>query len=315
MRMNLRRFSLLSSVFLPLIAAATLLGETSPWPFPSRSATPQPRAAQPTDSMLRAAFWNIRWFPGGRPNAYKGEEIKQIRAVHQDIPALNADIIGFEEVRDWPSAALAVQALPGFKVDVCSNFPPREGQNETQQVAITSRLEPMSAWAEQWKAGGAITPPRGFAFAAYQLGPKQLLLVYAVHLKSNRGELVEDIAIREESMRQLLVHMKDMETAYGKLGSIAWLVGGDFNSAPDDPRFKADKTTPNLIANGFRWSWEGMPLQSRVTMPPDKQYPAACFDHVFYRGANLRKAEVVPTSAAASDHRAIRAEFALPATR
>ena len=65
-------------------------------------------------------------------------------------------------------------------------------------------LEPMSAWAEEWKAGSAITPPRGFAFAAYQIAPKQLLLVYGLHLKSNRGQLVEDIAIREESMRQLL---------------------------------------------------------------------------------------------------------------
>jgi hypothetical protein len=76
----------------------------------------------------------------------------------------------------------------------------------------------MSAWAEEWKAGGAITPPRGFAFAAYELAPKQLLLVYALHLKSNRGELVENVAIREESMRQLLAHMKEMEAAYGNSG-------------------------------------------------------------------------------------------------
>ena len=152
---------------------------------------------------LRAAFWNIKWFPGGRPNAYRAEERQQIDSVQQDITKLNADVIGFEEVRSWDAAALAVKSLPGFKVDVCANFPPREGQTETQQVAITSRLQPMSAWAEEWKAGSAITPPRGFAFAAYQLAPKQLLLVYGLHLKSNRGEAIEDIAIREESMRQL----------------------------------------------------------------------------------------------------------------
>ena len=47
---------------------------------------------------------------------------------------------------------------------------------------------------ELWKPAGALTPPRGFAFAAYQIAPRQLLLVYALHLKSNRGEMVEDIA-------------------------------------------------------------------------------------------------------------------------
>ena len=98
-----------------------------------------------------------------------------------------------------------MQPLPGFKVDVCSNFPPREGQTEAQQVAITSRLQPMSAWAEEWKAG-----ERDQTSARLRLrrlstrAAAAWLLVYAVHLKSNRGELVENIAIREESMRQLL---------------------------------------------------------------------------------------------------------------
>ena len=266
----------------------------------------------PSDAAaIRAAFWNIRWFPGGRPNAYKGEQVRQIRSVHADMKRINADVIGLEEVRDWDGAALAVQPLAGFKVDVCSTFPPREGQTETQQVAITSRLQPMSAWAEEWKAGGAITPPRGFAFAAYEVGPRQLLLVYALHLKSNRGELVENIAIREESMRQLLAHMKDMEAAYGKLGTITWVVGGDFNTAPDDERFAKERTTADLRANGFRWSWEGMPLEQRVTLPPDARFPAACFDHIFYKGAKLKSASVVETSDDSSDHRAVRAELDL----
>ena len=260
---------------------------------------------------VKAAFWNIAWFPGKRPNAYKGEQVRQTKAVHADIVRLDADVIGLEEMRDFESASLAVQPLPGFKVDVCSNFAPREGQNEAQQVAIASRLQPMSAWAEEWKAGAAITPPRGFAFAAYEVAPKKLLLVYALHLKSNRGEVVENIAIREESMRQLLAHMKDMEAAYGKLGSITWLVGGDFNTAPDDPRFEKEKTLKDLTSAGFKWTWEGMPLEQRVTLPPDKRFPAACFDHIYYRGATLKKAEVIETDDKSSDHRAVRAVFGL----
>jgi len=310
--MNFKRVSPLAAFFFSVFVATSLPGQTSPWPFPSRSAGAQSQAA---GTPVRAAFWNIKWFPGGRPNAYKGEEVNQTRAVHRDIPSLAADVIGFEEVRDFESAALAVQPLPGFKVDVCSNFTPREGQDVGQQIAIVSRLEPISAWAEEWKAGSAITPPRGFAFAAYQVAPKQLLLVYALHLKSNRGDLLENIPIREESMRQLLAHMKDMESAYSKLGSIAWLVGGDFNTAPDDARFAKEKTLAGLTSRGFRWSWEGMTLAQRITLPPDKRFPAACFDHIYYRGATLKKAEAVQTSDAASDHRAIRAEFVLPASR
>lgn len=260
---------------------------------------------------INVVFWNIQWFPGNRPNAYQGEQRRQIRLVHGEMPKLNADVIGMEEIRDWDAAALAVRPLPEFKVDVCSNFPPREDQTETQQVAIASRFQPISAWAESWKAGSAITPPRGFAFAAYEVAPRKLLLVYAVHLKSNRGELVENVAIREESILQLRSHMDAMQEAYGKLGQLTWVIGGDFNTAPDDPRFKDEKSTRQLTANGFSWVWENMPLQQRVTMPPDARFPAACFDHMFLRGAKLKKAEVIPTPQTSSDHRAIRAELEL----
>ena len=292
------------------IAAVLLLNVGS---IVAQTSSPAQSAATAASAgPVNVAFWNIKWFPGGRPNAYKGEEVRQTRAVHSDIPKLAADIIGFEEVRDWQSAELAVNPLTGFKVDVCSTFPPRDGQVETQQVAIVSRLTPISAWAEEWKAGTAIHPPRGFAFAAYEIAPKHLLLVYALHLKSNRGELIENIAIREESLRQLLAHIKEMEAAYATLGSLTWVIGGDYNTAPDDSRFKDEKTTKSLTDNQFRWSWEGMPLDQRITLPPDERFPAACFDHIYYRGATLRKAEVIETSDKSSDHRAIRAELTLP---
>jgi endonuclease/exonuclease/phosphatase (EEP) superfamily protein YafD len=106
--------------------------------------------------------------------------------------------------------------------------------------------------------------------------------------------------------------MKDMEAAYAKLGSLTWVIGGDYNTAPDDPRFKDEKTMKNLTSQGFKWSWEGMPLEQRVTLPPDKRFPAACFDHIYYRGATLKNAEALPTTDASSDHRAIRAELTLP---
>jgi endonuclease/exonuclease/phosphatase (EEP) superfamily protein YafD len=307
--MNGRLFVRLLSV---AILAGSLFAETSPWPFSSAASPVRPADSSTT---ITATFWNIQWFPGRRPNASRAEEDRQVRAVHRDLAQLTPDVIGLEEVRDLEHASLAVQPLSGFKVDVCSNFPPREGQQEAQQVAIASRLQPISAWAEAWKPGGAIAPPRGFAFAAYQVSPKQVLLVYALHLKSNRGEIHEDMRIREESMRQLLSHLKAMKDAYGKMGALTWIVGGDFNTAPDDARFADEKTVRNLLADGFNWVWQGIPLSSRITMPADARYPAAAFDQIFYRGATLVKAWVANTSPQSSDHRAVNAVFSLAPTR
>ena len=281
-----------------ILFTAAIFAQTTP---PSQSA--------PSPTQLAVTFWNIQWFPGRRPNASRAEENRQVRAVHADLALLNSDIIALEEVRDYNHAAIAVQPLPEFKVDVCSTFPPREGQIEGQQVAITSRLQPLSAWSELWKPSGAIVPPRGFAFAAYEIAPRRLFLVYALHLKSNRGEIHEDMRIREESMLQLIVHMKAMENAYAKLGTLSWIVGGDFNTAPDELRFASEKTLPRLRAQNFRWAWEAMPFNSRITVPADLRYPAASFDQIFYRGATLLKAWVANTSPQSSDHRAVNAVF------
>ena len=258
------------------------------------------------------AFWNIQWFPGGGPEATRADELRQTNMVHADIAKLNADVIGMEEVRNFAQAGVAVQPLPGFKVDVCANFPPREGQTAAQEVAIASRLQPLSAWAEQWKANGAIVPPRGFAFAAYQISPRQLLMVYALHLKSNVGDFHENVPMREESMRQLRSHMDAMQAAYGKLGAIAWVVGGDLNTSMDDKQFAAEKTLRGWAEAGFAWCWQNIPASARVTLPPAKGFPPACFDHIFCKGATIRKAWVVSTSPQSSDHRPVVAILDLP---
>jgi endonuclease/exonuclease/phosphatase (EEP) superfamily protein YafD len=295
-------------LFAPLLFVAlfagTLQAESTPSPPPPFASPARPDTSSTT---ITATFWNVQWFPGRRPNASRAEENRQIRAVHHDLAQLAPDVVGLEEVRDFKHASLAIEPLSGFKVDACSNFPPREGQQEGQQIAIASRLQPISAWAEAWKPGGVIVPPRGFAFAAYQLSPRQVLLVYALHLKSNRGEIHEDIRIREEATHQLLSHIKAMNAIYGKMGALTCIVGGDFNTAPDEPRFAGEKTVPRLLADGFSWGWQGIPLSSRVTVPPDLRYPAACFDQVFFRGATLVRAWVANTSSQSSDHRAVNA--------
>src|SRR5438309_10819582 len=270
---------------------------------------PAPSAA--SSQTVRVAFWNIQWFPGRHPNASVATERAQTASVHRDMRVINADVIGMEEIRDFSNATIAVSPLAGFKVDVVSDFPPREGQDVGQQVAIASRFPPLSAWVEMWKPNGPLVPPRGFAFAAYEVAPRHLLLVYAVHLKSNRGEISEDIAIREESMRQLVAHIHEMSEAYEKLGSVSCVVGGDFNTAPDDPRFANETTTRTLRDNDFLWCWENIPFAQRISLPADKLVPAACFDHIVGRNARINPARLIETSRRSSDHNAIFAELQL----
>jgi endonuclease/exonuclease/phosphatase (EEP) superfamily protein YafD len=301
------RLFLASFVGMAIVFAFSAAAQTTPAP-----SSAHPPLANSAPRSFTIAFWNIQWFPGQRPDASAGEERRQINAVHSEITSFDPDVVGMEEVRNFDKAGLAVQPLRGFKVDVCANFPPREGQNEAQEIAIASRLQPLSAWAEEWKAAGAMMPPRGFAFAAYEIQPRQMLLVYCVHLKSNRGELAENVPIRQESIRQLLAHIAAMEKVYGKLGTITWIIGGDFNTSLDDQRFVKETTLRELLNHGFSWAWQNVPLGLRMTLPPSRDFPATCFDHVFYRGATLRRAFVANTTVRASDHRAIVATFDLP---
>src|SRR2546425_11688374 len=125
--MKRKRLIPLSVVAAAAVFVASLLAETTPFPFTSRSDAASQR---PATQAITIAFWNIQWFPGARPNATGGEQNRQINAVHRDIGQFNADIIGMEEVRNFAQASVAVRPLPGFKVDVCANFPPREGQDE-----------------------------------------------------------------------------------------------------------------------------------------------------------------------------------------
>jgi endonuclease/exonuclease/phosphatase family metal-dependent hydrolase len=288
---------------------ALLLFATAAWsaPVPGPSAAPSP-VGTITLKPLTFTFWNLEWFPGNRPKANVLEKARHIELVHEIFGKMRPDIVGMSEVHDYAAAELAIKTLPGFKVDVCANFPAGSSP-DTQQVAIASRLQPLSAWAERWKSGPQ-TPPRGFVFAAYQLAPQKVLLVYVVHFKSNRGNTPANAEMREESSRQLLDHIGAMEKAYEKLGNVNVWIGGDFNTSLDDERFKNEKTIRNLQAQGFRWSWQNMRPSERVTIPGDGRFPPGTFDHIFYRGGTLVKAWVTETTIEASDHRPVSVTIA-----
>lgn len=175
-----------------------------------------------------------------------------------------------------------------------------EGQ---QQQAIASRFPVDSAWYEEWKAGEAADPPRGYAFAAFKLPDGSFLLVYSLHMKANRGgDNADNIAKREEASKQLLAHVIEMQKLYSQRGKVGILLAGDWNTTlDDDQRFRSETTIRSLLAAGFHSTWEGVPFEQRITHPAAEGYPAITFDHILTCGLGNPLAKVVPQKGV-SDH-------------
>ena len=303
--------------FLALASALYLASLFAGHPLPA--ARPQPPAARTGGITL--AFWNLDWFPGQKPHSTASAQQAHVAAVVPIVERLNPDVLGLEEIGDEAAAHLVADHLQGFRVDACSRFQdPATGELIRQQVVLCSRLPLLQAWCEAWKRGAdGVLPPRGFAFAAYQPTPSRVLLVYGLHLKSNRADALSDalpanIAKREEAMRQLLAHEQSMAAAYRTLGAVTVVIGGDMNtSLDDDARFAQETTLRALLGHGFQWAWQGIPLANRITLPAEGRYPSTCFDHIFFHGdgARLLGARLELTGRDASDHRPVLAALEL----
>ncbi|MBV9126721.1 MAG: endonuclease/exonuclease/phosphatase family protein [Verrucomicrobia bacterium] len=303
------------AVGLLLVAPAAVFSQETMTPTPSP-------AAVGTGRPVRFTFWNVEWFPGRRPNAGVRAQANHVAAVVPVVQRLDPDVLGLEEVGEEAGARRIIEQLPDFHLDVVTGFI-REGTGELthQQTVLASRLPLLNAWWESWKkaANGGPAPARGFAFAAYQPAPGQVLLVYGVHLKSNRvdnsGGGVDPIVQRDESARQLLAHQQAMAAAYGKLGNVTIVVGGDMNTSLDDARYLREQSLRSWQKGGFAWVFKEVPFPQRITLPGEGRYPDACFDHIFFRdggsGARLVSASVERTGRNCSDHRPVSAAIAL----
>ena len=268
---------------------------------------------------IRVVFWNMEWFPGGSPTANSTAVVSQITKAVPEVAKLAPDIFCAEEILNDKAMEIALYKTPGVIPQVCSAFVDETGAVTPQQIAIASNQPAVGAWWESWKTGGGITPKRGFSLAVFEPVPGHVLLVYALHLKSNRGSHADDVAMREESTKQLLAHVEAMEKAYGKMGKVAILIGGDFNTTSDDPKFRDEKTLEMFRSAGFSWAWEGVPFKDRVTIPTAPShdpkfppFPDACFDHVFYKGVKVSSASVTKIENNPSDHRPVSVEVVYP---
>lgn len=227
--------------------------------------------------VVRLVTWNLEWFPGKKPAATQEERERHFQEVANALPRLRADVLVLQEVRDNETAERLARLLPGFHVHVTSRFKdPFTRSVGEQQITILSRLPADGAWAEAWTRGWA-NAPRGYAYARLMIAGHPLH-VYGLHLKSNLGNPVGNTSKREDAMEQLLGHIRD-EARPGE----PVVVAGDFNTSKEQVNLAADTTLIKIEKAGFFWSFSGIPLEDRITVPGKGRYPDACFDHIYVR--------------------------------
>ncbi len=272
-------------------------------------------AVAATPSTLRVAAWNLEWFPGRSPDPTPEAAAEQIPLVQEGIRKINPDILLSSEVQSWQAMQTAIAKTPGLQLHVVSAYVSQDtGELWKQQLAIASKLPCIAAWAESFRP---TIPgiPRGFAFAALEKpGTSDLILVYSVHLKSNRSRNDREAQVnfrhRDESARLILEHIDLMRRTLFSNRTIAGIiVGGDINT-DHDGKF-GDRVVEIFTSAGFQNTWDKTPRDQRLSWRGSQQFEPTTFDYIFLQGFPRVQAHLANTPEGASDHDAVLVEIPL----
>jgi endonuclease/exonuclease/phosphatase family metal-dependent hydrolase len=240
--------------------------------------------------------WNIEWFPGQSPNATAQEARDHMAQVQQAVREIGADIWLLQEMWDRPSVEELFMDLP-HEVHVVSGHLHR-GELGRMQTAVVSRFPAIdSGWENFVASDGARAPPRGFSWAVLDVHGSPLI-VLTTHVKANPGNPFINIRLREESARQMLAKIEQLQERHPEAPVV---VGGDFNQLLNQERFADEQTLPMFFDAGFHDTWAGVPFEERVTWPAQRQYGDACFDYILARGLGELRAELITGWEALSD--------------
>ena len=272
---------------------------------------------------LDAVAWNLEWFPGGRPNASQQDQAKHLKGAKAELKKIAPDILLAQELSDEKAfEQLAEEA--GLAVHVFSKFPDYKDPEKPgrQQCGIASNLTAHSAWFEDFQPVKDLPSlTRGFAFAALEHPKGGLMMLYSVHLKSNRGSGTPQgaknvAATRAEAVKQLVAHKAAMEQKFTSEKIVGWLIAGDLNTNHDE-QFPLCTVVKDLEAAGFYNTWSQTPKSERATWRsfPDvetRRFEPTTFDYAMTIGFKKVQAEMekeVPR--ALSDHFPIKIELIL----
>lgn len=256
--------------------------------------------------------WNLQWFPGNKQKATEASEESQIASVARELLKADAEIVCLQELKgskgsDAIERLLAV--LPEYRLQMMSEF------RGTQEIAIISKIDAHTAFAEQFEKAEA-TPPRGFVHASFDFDGHRLL-VYSVHLKSNYGGVQANIPKREEAARQLLKHVALATASHLEEGakSVSVILAGDFNTSLRADQFSDETTARLFLEAGYDWGFRGIPESKTITWLSDGRYPDAVFDHFFCLSGEsviCGRSTTLPTDRKVSDHRPVVMRIGFP---
>jgi endonuclease/exonuclease/phosphatase family metal-dependent hydrolase len=267
--------------------------------------------------QIKVVSLNIEWFPGKRPRPQPEEITQQSTNTIKTLAELSPDLFIATEICDEQAfRTLLQEATPGLDLHVISNFTDVEsgGNRRNQQIAIASRLPAFAGWAEPWQPTME-NLRRGFSFAALEnTNSGKLILVYGLHLKSNRNETPEEeqanYDIRDASVDQLLAHMAKMETQFAERGIDGWILAGDFNTN-HDKQF-GDHVIEKLEAAGFWNTWKNTPREQRQTWKAFGEFNPTTFDYIMLKGFGQPDASLRVIPVEVSDHNAVTMMLDLP---
>ncbi len=267
---------------------------------------------------LKLMCWNAEWFPGRKTFANSAEMVAHIKACQAVIAAENPDLLVAQEIRDWHGFATLCEPDPALKPAVVSAFRDQEtGELWPQQIAVASKVPVEAAWAEPWTPAPADLP-RGFSLAAIKMpAPERgVLLVYGVHLKSNRGddkrEEEANTRLRNESANQLVQHIALMERLVFKDRVRGVIVAGDFNTNQDG-QFP-DHALEILGKAGLTNAWGDTPREQRQSWRGNDKFPPTTFDHILVKGVKTSVAKLLPVAEDTSDHWPVIVTIEMPET-
>jgi len=261
------------------------------------------------DRPVSVAAWNVAWFPGMHPTEATAKRTeRQKAAAAAEVATVDPDIFIGLEIRD--EAALRVLA-PGRKFYHCTRIPRPPDENPdlpNQGLALAARVVPRACWVLDF-SGLPQTPDRpvrGILGAEFAAADGSRLVVYGVHLKSNRGSAATNRLRRQRAIRALVEDWarRGLDPAQDRI-----VVAGDFNTSPHDPQFEGERTLAMLEHAGMVRAGSGRKREASWTVAGSGWFPPNDFDHIFLSPAQAARMpgpppwlEVRPFVPEASDH-------------
>ncbi len=256
---------------------------------------------------LRVVAWNIEWFPGLTMDPTAEAQDAHMQRVRETLVRIHPDIFMASEIRDWQAFADLTAAVPGLQPAVVSSFRSKYGPGFwPQQLAVASRLPVEAAWSEAFRYT-YVSQVRGFSMAVVKIPDcpdKGVLLVYSLHLKSNRArddeQTLLNYRMREDAIAQLLTHINEMERLVFPERLRGIIVGGDFNTNHDG-QFD-DLTLEMMEQAGFHNSWRDVPREMRLSWRGSERFEPTTFDYIFTKGLGEPRAILIEVPEETSDH-------------